>query len=281
MDDLISTRAAAELLGVGATAIKRWADEGRLACVRTAGGHRRFYRGAVLGLLNAASAAEGEELPRPRDPRLDEWIDALGAGGSAYRPEALLLAERAARGSWYRAAEFLGALLEDLGQRWGEGEVTIRQEHLISERLARTLAHAASSIPVPLDAPAALLVSAPGDEHTLGLSLVELCVKEAGWQSRWSGRATPVSEIVAAVEAAEVALVAASASSAISDTLVLEQWLAEVGTACQAAGAHLLLGGAGCWPESLAYGLRVRDFSELRTFLVGVGIPPRRPTQRS
>lgn len=57
-DDLITTRAAAGLLGVGTTSIKRWADDGTLACVRTAGGHRRFLRGDVLRLLRRGQTAE-------------------------------------------------------------------------------------------------------------------------------------------------------------------------------------------------------------------------------
>ena len=65
-DALITTRAAAALLGVGTTSIKRWADDGTLACVRTAGGHRRFLRGDVLRLLQDG---QGSDLPvRPSSP---------------------------------------------------------------------------------------------------------------------------------------------------------------------------------------------------------------------
>ncbi|MCO4771930.1 MAG: helix-turn-helix domain-containing protein [Deltaproteobacteria bacterium] len=60
-DDLITTRAAAALLGVGTTSIKRWADDGTLVCVRTAGGHRRFRRGEVLRLLNSSEEGPGSE----------------------------------------------------------------------------------------------------------------------------------------------------------------------------------------------------------------------------
>ena len=55
-DDLITTRAAASLLGVGTTSVKRWADEGTLPCVKTAGGHRRFRRSDVMALLRRGDA---------------------------------------------------------------------------------------------------------------------------------------------------------------------------------------------------------------------------------
>ena len=41
-DRLLSSTRVAELLGVAPSTVKRWADEGSLACERTVGGHRRF-----------------------------------------------------------------------------------------------------------------------------------------------------------------------------------------------------------------------------------------------
>ena len=41
-DLLMSSTAAAKFLGVAPSTVKRWADDGRLACVKTSGGHRRF-----------------------------------------------------------------------------------------------------------------------------------------------------------------------------------------------------------------------------------------------
>ncbi len=50
---------AAELLGVSADTVRRWADDGRLATRRTEGGHR-VVDGAVL----ARFAAEHSEAPK-------------------------------------------------------------------------------------------------------------------------------------------------------------------------------------------------------------------------
>jgi molybdopterin-binding protein len=51
---------AAELLGVSADTVRRWADEGRLPTTRTEGG-QRLVDGAAL----AAFAAEQEAAPEP------------------------------------------------------------------------------------------------------------------------------------------------------------------------------------------------------------------------
>jgi excisionase family DNA binding protein len=42
---------AAELLGVSANTLRRWSDAGRIACYRSAGGHRRFRRADIEALL--------------------------------------------------------------------------------------------------------------------------------------------------------------------------------------------------------------------------------------
>lgn len=51
---------AAELLGVSTDTVRRWADEGRLPTMRTAGGHRR-----VAAVALAEFAAAGAEAHEP------------------------------------------------------------------------------------------------------------------------------------------------------------------------------------------------------------------------
>lgn len=43
----------ARTLGVSPRTIDRWADMGRIPCIITLGGHRRFSRDAVAGLAQA------------------------------------------------------------------------------------------------------------------------------------------------------------------------------------------------------------------------------------
>jgi diguanylate cyclase (GGDEF)-like protein/excisionase family DNA binding protein len=59
---------AAELLGVSVNTLRRWSDAGRIACYRSAGGHRRFRRSDIEALLREnggrreAAATAGDEV---------------------------------------------------------------------------------------------------------------------------------------------------------------------------------------------------------------------------
>ena len=46
---------AAELLGVSINTLRRWSDAGKVACYRSAGGHRRFRRADIEALLRAGA----------------------------------------------------------------------------------------------------------------------------------------------------------------------------------------------------------------------------------
>lgn len=250
MDELISTEEAARLAGAGPTAVKRWADQGLLPCIRTPGGHRRFSRAAVEALVRSQQADLGGGL-----------VDLLLRAGDGHAVEGHLLAERARRGAWHLVADAIGPSLSELGRRWEAGSVSILEEHFASERLARALTRISGGLPVAPSAPSCLLASAEGDDHTLGLAVAELCLREAGWATLWAGRATPTPELERTIRRGEVGLVAVSASACSSDALALQRQAERLGQACEEAGAALALGGTGAWPERPAQGRRFHAFS--------------------
>lgn len=49
---LLTVSEVADLFGVSAKTVSRWAREGRIASVRTLGGHRRFRESQVRELLD-------------------------------------------------------------------------------------------------------------------------------------------------------------------------------------------------------------------------------------
>ncbi len=259
--EFLTTREAAALLGVGTTSIKRWADTGVLRCVKTAGGHRRFPRVAVEQLLRGQAGDDGAE-----SDRVEDWLELLLRAGPAEVTERLHR-ERDREGSWWAVAETLGQVLEELGRKWNIGEIDVLQEHLASERLARGVAAVVASLPVAERAPRALLLAAEGEQHTLGLSLVELCLTSAGWRCEWAGRNTPFADVRKLLASREVDLVALSAAASATDQAALAEQAERFGALAREHGVELLVGGRGRWPEQLSYGHRIKALSELRAVL--------------
>jgi excisionase family DNA binding protein len=131
----LSTRQAAALLGVGTTSIKRWADEGVLACEKTVGGHRRFSRGAVLVLKHAAAGETREASSGTAagwvERLVAEDVAAAGrrAGARPAQARRLVASRRRARPGAARAR-----------RAWETGALSVIQEHVASAHLARALA---------------------------------------------------------------------------------------------------------------------------------------------
>ena len=67
---------ACALAGVAATTLKRWADAGVLAHVKTAGGHRRFLRADLERFLQGRTRLALD----PAKPEANPWIARLRAG---------------------------------------------------------------------------------------------------------------------------------------------------------------------------------------------------------
>lgn len=252
----LSTNGAARRLGVTPATIKRWADSGFIRCDRTIGKHRRF------------SEEEVERLARARregDTTLDRWIDCLLSDRDRALQAALLL-ERERLGAWWRVADELAPVLHEVGAQWEDGRIRVLDEHRASERLARALARLCELLPVRSGTPRALLAAPEGEEHTLGLSLVELCIREVGWRPCWYGARTPARELAAAIRRREGEVVVLSASGASAPESLAEV-ARGVGEAAREAGALLVLGGRGPWPKPLPYGERLQGFGELRAWM--------------
>jgi excisionase family DNA binding protein len=265
----LTTVEASNLAGVGPSTVKRWADQGLLPCVRTAGGHRRFERSALERFLRAQAEVAGQ-----RDAALASWVELL-VRGRRHEVDALLLEARARLGAWYRVADELGSLLTQLGEQWTGGLLTIAEEHLVSDGLTRALGHLGQALPTRAQGPRCVLACAEGDEHTLGLSLAELCLFELGWTPLWLGARTPTVETIRMAEKSGARMVALSASAASNDAALLGRIASQVGAACRARDIDLVLGGEGAWPEAPADGVRVRSFGAFHEHLSRLEHAPR------
>ena len=260
MGPFLTSNELARVLGVSVATVRRWADAGLLPAERTAGGHRRFS----LELATRLARQKGGP-----DASLDAWIGLLAGPGTGLDVDAALLAERSRCGSWLEAARSLGGVLVELGQRWHAGQLSVIEEHVASARLTRALARVADGFPVRSGAPRALLATVEEEAHTLGLSLVELLMRERGWQVLWVGRDLSSELLARRIETGDVDVLAVSASP-VRTPAELEAAAAVLGRSCAAARTDLVVGGSGPWPEPFPGGRLVRDFGALQALMVEV-----------
>ena len=67
IERLLTPKDVAALFRVDSKTVSRWALEGRIGCIRTPGGHRRFYESEVQALLHGSdydAAADHDDCDR-------------------------------------------------------------------------------------------------------------------------------------------------------------------------------------------------------------------------
>lgn len=100
--------------------------------------------------------------------------------------------------------EIVLPLLEEVGDRWEDGRLSVAHEHFVSNLVRRWLWGFASR-PAAEDrpeGPVVLLACPPGESHDLVLLCFALLLAENGARTRFLGADTPIAAIVAAARSA-------------------------------------------------------------------------------
>ena len=98
---------------------------------------------------------------------------------------------------------YLAPFLREVGSMWAGGKLEVRHEHLSSEVVKAALrrAHARLTSRQPGSPRATLLLAnLPGEEHGIGLKMLDLAVRELGLESTFLGADTPLEEIARAAD---------------------------------------------------------------------------------
>ena len=224
-----SPKQIAEAMEVSESSVKRWCDCGTIPMIKTLGGHRRITldslqkflqtskkrlsRPEVLGLPQLSPSRpmniQGSNLPASRVFR-----EALASGNEAgCRQIAQELIDRGATRS--EAAELLITdAMHGLGQAWEGKELDIYQERRGCDIAMRLIYEFRASLPLPdAKAPTAIGGSPEGDPYQLPTALVELALREVGWNATNLGCNLPMDSFVQAAHDYDPQLVWMSVSS--------------------------------------------------------------------
>ena len=103
-------------------------------------------------------------------------------------------------------------LTRRVGEAWARGEIAVYEEHLYTEAIQSVLRGAIAGLSVPTGRPSILLATFPNELHGLGLLMVEALLALDGCRCISLGTQVPVVDIVRAVRAQPVDVVALSFS---------------------------------------------------------------------
>jgi excisionase family DNA binding protein len=253
MSKQLTPKQVAQAIGVSESSLKRWCDKGLLHMQRTAGGHRRLTAESVAQFLRAT----GQKLVRPELLGLPPQSGQPSPSGKVAEPLLAALiggddeALRQIVLGIYLAGEPLAEICDRLlapafakiGHGWESGNIAVYQERRAVEICQRLLFELRSLVPEPPSgAPLAIGGTLADDPYKLATSMVELALREAGWQAESYGVGLPADTLVAAIEAVRPRLFWLSVSGFATRESFVEAF-APISTAATRCGTALVIGG--------------------------------------
>jgi len=108
--------------------------------------------------------------------------------------------------------------LGKVGDLWANDEISVQQEHFISEVTVRKLQTLISTAPHPTHNQSILIANPPGEHHVIILLMLTLLLKNRGWQVIYLGGNVPNADLLKTVNLSKIDLVILSASRLITST---------------------------------------------------------------
>lgn len=252
----------ARAIGVSESSLKRWADEGRLAVSRTAGGHRRiplseavqFIRRSGAPLLDPAalgiSGSRSPRAPRPGSLNREETGERLfqlllrdDAVGSRALVVSLYLA------GWGIDAIGDGPIREALrrvGELWRHDEQGVFIEHRATQTCLHALLEVRDLVRAPARGAGVALVAAPaGDRYLVPTVLAASVLADLGFADHNLGPETPWPALGAAITHYRPLLLSLSLSVPPADPKATAAGLADAADLLAPHGGSLVVGGRG------------------------------------
>lgn len=286
--DYLSPRDLAGAIGVSESSLKRWADEGRIAALRTAGGHRRialheairFVRSSqvplvrpdLLGFPDLPEAASGLEP----DAGLDDRFHAALVRDDPKSARALLVWAYLGGTSIASLCDGpIRAALHHIGDLWRHDPAGIMVEHRAVDCCLQILNLLRGTLPpAAAEAPVALGASPAGDPYLLPSLMAATTLGEVGFRDINLGPNTPTATLRTAIERYAPRLVWVGCSTVEGQPAVWGE-LVELADDLAPRGIHVALGGRGLPAKSFPRRPNLvfpASMSELAGYARGLGV---------
>jgi len=134
-ESLYSLKEAAELLGVHPGTLRRWSEKGKIATVRTAGGHRRFSSSEVQRLRQVERAPVSESIGQQlREHALTSTREDISAHQAEWNVD---LAEKDREEKRLLGRRLMGLMVQYVGADEGDADHILEEARVISRIYAK------------------------------------------------------------------------------------------------------------------------------------------------
>lgn len=205
----LNSEEAARILGVNVSSIKRWTDNGKLECIQTEGGHRKFQLSHLAKFLakHKKQNTKAHVFPIENDADLqishhifkrdlNFLIDhsyVLALNGNRTELQKVLNGLYLSQYPLYQIYDqLITPVLHRLGDMWETGVISVIEEHIASQGIRDCINRLQGIIQLPKsEGPAAVCINPVNELHDIALKMVENILELKGFRTFFSGQLTP------------------------------------------------------------------------------------------
>lgn len=204
---------AAKVLGVNVSSIKRWTDSGKLECIQTAGGHRKFLMTHLVKFIEQHNkqASKAHVFPIENEQDLEisfhvlkgdfEFLINYVFSKARYsdRPAVLKVLSGLYLGQYplhYIYDKLVTPVLQQIGTLWMNDKLSIIEEHISAQTIREAISRLQGIIKIPEKRTGtALFINLSSELHDIGLKMTENIMEVRGFNTHYSGQMTPLINI--------------------------------------------------------------------------------------
>jgi excisionase family DNA binding protein len=203
----LKTQMVADALGLSVSTIKRWVDSGTIHAVRTVGRHRLIPRSEALRMavslgldssrVRRLSGIPQDDFSGVDDSTCDRLCHLLREGQAQQAKVFIHSLYASGCGAVTLADALIRPVMARIGHGWMVGALDVFQEHQASHIVASAIIDliGRESRERPPSGPLALSATTEGDPYVLSCLLIELILRERGWQVRNLGANLPLGSL--------------------------------------------------------------------------------------